>query len=316
MKKSNIITILLVFCIIFYITKNYIIKLSINRSKFNDINYVDEKSINHLKNILKKYKIKNIKLSNYISRYDFASILVNILKNKKINKELKNYKLLKKFNLEISINKNNKKWKKINKINIEKYNFNYLNKYRKILSKKNFCIVIDPGHGGYDSGAVGINNIKESDIVLDISLKIRHILKYNNINIIMTREKDNYVSLSRRVYLSNLNKPELFISIHCNATAKMNYNIINGTETYLDNYDYIDLANIIQFNILKVMKNNNRGVKKNDFYVLKYSQTPAILTELGFITGDEDVKKFQSERYRDYLAYAISNGIIEYLINK
>ncbi|WP_250644869.1 N-acetylmuramoyl-L-alanine amidase family protein [Paenibacillus larvae] len=80
-------------------------------------------------------------------------------------------------------------------------------------------VVIDPGHGGRDSGAVGVSGLKEKDVTLDIGLKVRQALRAKGIEGAMTRETDTYVSLQDRVSFTNRQLADLFVSIHANSTV-------------------------------------------------------------------------------------------------
>lgn len=104
----------------------------------------------------------------------------------------------------------------------------YKKTYKKI-KRYSKAIVIDAGHGGKDSGAVGYNKYKEKDIILSISLKLRKILQARGFRVYMTRDRDKFIDLKDRTHFANLKKADLFISIHANALAKRNH---KGLETY------------------------------------------------------------------------------------
>jgi len=104
----------------------------------------------------------------------------------------------------------------------------YRKTYKKI-KKHSKAIVIDAGHGGKDSGAVGYNKYKEKDVILSISLKLKKILQLRGFKVYMTRDRDRFIDLKDRTHFANLKKADLFISIHANALAKRNH---KGLETY------------------------------------------------------------------------------------
>lgn len=106
-----------------------------------------------------------------------------------------------------------------------------LSKYTKKVSK-NKVIVIDPGHGGKDPGAIGYKSYREKVIVLDISKKLRDILKSRGYRVFMTRDNDRFLKLSERTVYANKRNADLFVSIHANAVAKKNANKVYGIECY------------------------------------------------------------------------------------
>ncbi|MEZ0535721.1 N-acetylmuramoyl-L-alanine amidase [Caldicellulosiruptoraceae bacterium PP1] len=180
-------------------------------------------------------------------------------------------------------------------------------------------ICIDPGHGGIDPGAVGINGVLEKNIALDISLKLTNLLKKYNYEVILTRDSDilkwerkNVSSdLKARCDIANVNKCDIFVSIHCNSSQNNN---ATGIETYY--YKTQDkskeLAEIIQQNLIKYTKLINRGVKRANYYVLRNTTMPSVLIELGFINNEKDVKTLVDTKYQNIYAQAIYNGIKEY----
>ncbi|SNX54242.1 N-acetylmuramoyl-L-alanine amidase [Thermoanaerobacterium sp. RBIITD] len=170
-------------------------------------------------------------------------------------------------------------------------------------------IVLDPGHGGNDSGAVG-NNFLEKDINLNISLKLKDIVKSKNINVIMTRDKDISLGLQERCDIANKNKADYFISIHCNGFKDTS---AKGTETYSYPGSIIGakLAVSIQRSIVSMLNTIDRGTKTANFYVLHHTDMPAILIETGFITHFEDVNLLVNKP--NLFATAISNGIFNFL---
>jgi N-acetylmuramoyl-L-alanine amidase len=213
-------------------------------------------------------------------------------------------------------------------------------------------IVIDPGHGGKDPGAMAYN-LKEKDIVLKVSKKIAKILKATyRYEVAMTRTKDVYIPLEERTAIANTQSSDLFISIHVNAHPDKT---IGGIETYFLNLatnadamrvaalenststhkisdlqdilanlmknSKIDessrLAQFVQTNLISGVeqkyKTRNLGVKQAPFYVLIGAQMPAILAEISFITNPEEAKLLQDEHYLDKIAQQIAAGIAAYV---
>ncbi|MEO0178258.1 MAG: N-acetylmuramoyl-L-alanine amidase [candidate division WOR-3 bacterium] len=211
-------------------------------------------------------------------------------------------------------------------------------------------IVIDPGHGGKDPGAIGKWGIKEKDITLSVSKKIANILKKEyGFKVILTREEDIFLSLSERAEIAKRYNAKLFVSIHCNYSEVDN---AFGPETYflstartseeraveaLENsvikYE-VEESDILKFIVSDILQNaylkesqklaffvheklkdgrNDRGIKQAGFYVLRKVYAPSILIEIGFISNPEEAKLLMDEEYQNKLAKAIAEGIKNYI---
>ncbi|MGB0562255.1 MAG: N-acetylmuramoyl-L-alanine amidase family protein, partial [Spirulinaceae cyanobacterium] len=172
-------------------------------------------------------------------------------------------------------------------------------------------VVVDPGHGGRDPGAIGIGGLREKDVVLPISLEIARTLQQQGVRVIMTRSDDRYVTLAGRTQMANRAGADVFVSIHANAIS-MSRPDVNGVETYY----YTSggrLAQTIHQSILSNISIGNRGVKRARFYVLRHSSMPAVLVEVGFVTGRADAPRLANSSFRSQMAQAISRGILLYL---
>ncbi|HEY9807789.1 MAG TPA: N-acetylmuramoyl-L-alanine amidase [Halomicronema sp.] len=172
-------------------------------------------------------------------------------------------------------------------------------------------IVVDPGHGGKDPGAVGWGRIQEKDIVLDISRQVASSLEQQGIQAILTRNDDREIDLEPRVQLAERVDATLFVSIHANAIS-MSRPDVNGLETYYYS-NGLGLARTIHNSILQSVDIKNRGVRQAGFYVIKRTSMPAVLVEVGFVTGREDSQNLSNPTHRTKLAQAISRGIVQYL---
>ncbi|MDT8718034.1 N-acetylmuramoyl-L-alanine amidase [Clostridium sp. 19966] len=176
--------------------------------------------------------------------------------------------------------------------------------------------MIDPGHGGYDSGAVGFLGAKEKDITLQVALKLGKLLEAKNIKIIYTRTSDKVswssnekLGLKARTEISNNANADYYVSIHCNYVDDKN---VNGTETYYFNGSTHGkaLADSIQKELIKSTELSDRGIKEADYYVLRHTAAPAILTELGFISNEREEKNLSDPAYQDKIASALCDGIM------
>lgn len=177
-------------------------------------------------------------------------------------------------------------------------------------------ICIDAGHGGSDPGAVG-NGLRESDINLDIALKLRSLLNADTSDssgggswrVIMVRTGDSTVSLSSRTSYANSNGANRFISIHANSFSDAS---ANGTETFRytsgsSNSRSLQLA--IHDELVDATGLRDRGAKTANFYVLRYTSMPAMLSEQGFVSNRTDAAVLASASRRTAMAKAHLFGL-------
>ena len=172
-------------------------------------------------------------------------------------------------------------------------------------------ICIDAGHGGEDVGAI-LQKRYEKDDTLKVAKLVKKNLKKHGVKVIMTRTKDNNVSLEERCKIANQKKADFFVSIHRNS-AKTG----NGIEIWCNSEKRekdTKLANSIRNNLQKTQIQDDRGIKygtiegaDSNYYVLKNTNMPSCLIELGFITNEKD-NKLLDDNIEDY---AIADGIIE-----
>ena len=182
------------------------------------------------------------------------------------------------------------------------------------VKKNKFYVVIDPGHGGPDSGAIGIGGLRETDVVLDVSKIVTNILNKKGVKVKMTRTNEIDLDLGPRVSIANNTKADIFVSIHANASVGKKRNI-NGLETfYYSGWKGRLLAEKIQKQIIKVSPGSpDRGVRRGNYFVIKQTNMPAVLVEIGFVTGKLDGSRLSKDMHRERVAYAIARGILEYL---
>lgn len=193
-------------------------------------------------------------------------------------------------------------------------------------------IYLDPGHGGSDPGASGTLNNKtyyEKDLNLQVSLKIRDLLEKQRYAVIMSRETDKTVGLYDRPKDADQSDATLFVSVHFNA---INSASVNGIETFYYEYDKnypsklgnklhndperiresADLASEIHGALLSTTGAFNRDLKRNAFVVLRETELPAVLLELGFMTNKLELSKVITNDYQNKLARAVVEGINNY----
>ncbi|MBD2563492.1 MULTISPECIES: N-acetylmuramoyl-L-alanine amidase [Nostoc] len=172
-------------------------------------------------------------------------------------------------------------------------------------------VLIDPGHGGKDPGAVGLGGLREKDVILPISKRIAQVLQQNGVQVVMTRDSDYFVTLPGRVQLAERANADVFVSIHANAVGPGRSDV-SGLETYY--YDSgLGLARTVHNSILQNVNVRDRGVRRARFFVLRKSSMPSILVETGYLTGRDDNAKLRSSAYQNQMADAIARGILQYL---
>jgi N-acetylmuramoyl-L-alanine amidase len=188
----------------------------------------------------------------------------------------------------------------------------------KLVGRKSekVLVTIDPGHGGKDSGAIGLDGLREVDVILPISLRVSKLLEEKGVTTQLTRDSDYFVGLDERVVMSRKAGASIFVSIHANAID--NRPDVNGLETY-HYHRGLELANIIHSNVIGLLGGDlddpllDRGVRSARFLVLRKSDIPAILVEVGYLTSPTESLKLAEEKYRERMANGIAQGILEYL---
>ncbi len=180
----------------------------------------------------------------------------------------------------------------------------------RIKKIRNKIIIIDPGHGGNDTGALR-NGILEKNLTLQIALKVREILKEKGFNnVIMTRTTDKTLTLADRVEIANSNCADIYVSIHINSSVK---NEINGIETHYYSDKGYDVAKVMHKELMSKVNAIDRGLFKSKFYVINHTEAPAVLLELGFISNEKERNSLTSQKRQINSAEAIAEGIIKYL---
>jgi N-acetylmuramoyl-L-alanine amidase len=213
-------------------------------------------------------------------------------------------------------------------------------------------IVIDPGHGGHDPGAMG-KDVGEAELVLDVALRLEKLLqKIPDIDVVLTRRTDDFVSLQERTAMANREGADLFLSIHANASESP---LARGVETYFLNFannlgaaavaarenaasgqgmaslpDLVkmialnnkldesrDLAAMVQHAMIERLRTVNKtvkdlGVKQAPFAVLIGAAMPSVLAEVSFVTNTQDARQLRSTVYRQRIAEALANAVQKY----
>jgi len=174
-----------------------------------------------------------------------------------------------------------------------------------------YRIVLDPGHGGKDPGAVGPGGTKEKNVNLAVVKLLAKELSYFA-RVLFAREHDEYCELWERSSLANTAGADLFVSVHCNAADDP---AANGTETLVYKFggEAEKLARRVQTSFVTALKTKDRGVKEKNLHVCRETKMPAILVELAFVSNPEEEKKLNNPDWQKAAARAIAQGVADYL---
>ncbi len=170
----------------------------------------------------------------------------------------------------------------------------------------NTVVVIDAGHGGFDRGGIPGQRVAESQMTLDVALRLRSVLQASGYRVVMTRSTDVFVPLGTRVAIANQYRNGIFVCIHFNSATRRG---ANGIETYFYSGQSLPLASAIHYYVAGGAPSPNRGVRRRGYFVLRRTTIPAILVECGFLTNPYEASYVQSAPYRQKLAEEIARGV-------
>ncbi len=177
-------------------------------------------------------------------------------------------------------------------------------------------IILDAGHGGHDEGAK-VNTLMEKKVTLLATNLVKKHLEELGYHVVMTRSRDTYVPLPRRVSIANKSKGALFVSMHFNSCPNPD---VKGIEVFY--YDSKELwrtraskrlAGCVLQRLIQQTKTHSRGVKHGNFHVIRETQMPAVLVEGGFMTNKDERIKLRDRQYLDRLALGVAQGIDKYM---
>lgn len=186
-------------------------------------------------------------------------------------------------------------------------------------------VVLDPGHGGYDPGAITQQGIYEKEINLRIATRVEQLLKPSGIKVFLTRDEDEdyvppgvkgreskkQIDLNYRIAMAKQAGADIFVSIHVNASSGAPK---SGAETFyhVKSEKGKRLAESIQAELTKIPGMNRRIAKPGDFYIINNTSMPAVIVEVGYMNNANELKKLQQAWYQEQLAHAIAKGIGNY----
>jgi N-acetylmuramoyl-L-alanine amidase len=170
-------------------------------------------------------------------------------------------------------------------------------------------ICVDAGHGGHSSGAKGLDNL-EKDLCLQMCLSLQRELEQRGARVIMTRDTDAFVSLEGRCLIANNANADLFISIHLNSTPTRNS--ASGTETYWHTPQSQRLARALHRRVVVSFKGEDRGIRNRGFYVIRNTDMPSVLLEIGFINNKSDEAILAQGVFQNRLAESLTLGVLDF----
>lgn len=174
---------------------------------------------------------------------------------------------------------------------------------------KGKTIVIDPGHGGKDSGTIGTIGTLEKTLTIRTANLLADKLRAAGSNVIITRQNDIFITLQDRVNISNLNRADAFISIHYDSIKDSS---VRGMTSYYYSSSQKELANVLHESIIESSELKDRGVRQNNYFVLRENNQPATLLELGYLSNKQEEQLVSSQKYQETVSAAIYEGLENY----
>lgn len=168
-------------------------------------------------------------------------------------------------------------------------------------------IVIDPGHGGHDPGAIGPTGLPESKTVLNVAQYLEANLKARGATVKMTRNGDEFIPLDKRASIANDFRADRFISIHLNSAPN---GAANRTEVYYSHDNSAAMASTVDKRLANRLGQPEGGAQTADFAVVRQTNMPGILTEGAFISNPKQEARLKGGKYRRQMARAIYEGIL------
>jgi N-acetylmuramoyl-L-alanine amidase len=171
-------------------------------------------------------------------------------------------------------------------------------------------VVLDPGHGGADPGAIGPGGQQEANVTLAVARELQLLFRRGGHTVLLTRVSDTEILLEPRVALANNNHATVLISVHCNSSDNPD---AYGIETYYKWTPSLPLAQSVHKSLVRSLGAPDRGVRQANFYMVNHTNMPAILAEIGYISHSAEERKLADPDYRKRVARALYEGTLAYL---
>ena len=187
-----------------------------------------------------------------------------------------------------------------------------------------FVVVIDAGHGGIDPGGIGITTkVKEADLNLSVTKKLKQLLEAAGIKVVLTRTNENGLygiytknykkeDMEKRKEIISESNPDVMVSIHMN---RFNNKSLRGAQTFYNEGNQLgeQLAICVQEELKNKLPESDKAASTGDYFMVKCTETAAIIVECGYLSNAEDEKLLCNEEYQEKVAYTIFSGIVRYL---
>jgi N-acetylmuramoyl-L-alanine amidase len=173
-------------------------------------------------------------------------------------------------------------------------------------------VVIDAGHGGQDPGATSRTGYYEKAVNLQVARKVATLLRQKGLRVVMTRDSDEFIELEERAAIANRNNANLFVSIHCDSmenSSKRGFTIYIARSS---SWEARRAATAIAREMAKTGI-DNQGIRQADYKVLIYTEGPAVLVELGYLSNYQEAGLLRDNSFQNRLAEAIANGVVGFL---
>lgn len=193
--------------------------------------------------------------------------------------------------------------------------------YVSIATAQKPIVVIDPGHGGSDTGAIGSHGILEKEVVLKIAkecLVLNHTLFQDSLEIYLTRYRDTLISLGDRAFLAKALEADVFVSIHCNQAPSSK---AQGFEIFLFNWKVNRKSYVVAHTLAQYLQRrlgmHDRGIKQANFQVLRdtFGHCPSILLETGFISNALEADHIQKPESQSAMSLVLIQSLIKTFYN-
>jgi N-acetylmuramoyl-L-alanine amidase len=178
---------------------------------------------------------------------------------------------------------------------------------------RNKTIVIDPGHGGNDSGAIGARGTLEKNVTIRTSRLLSEKLSAAGANVIMTRNSDIYVGLPSRVSMSHYRNADAFISVHYDSIRDSS---VRGITSYYYKNSDVSLASALQSEIIRSTQMKSRGYRQGNYQVIRNNRQPSTLLELGYLSNVSEELTINSAGYQENVTNGIYYGLAQYFKNR